>query len=63
MEVADRTLFSNWTRLSLVLQPVSEAQVAVHVNVRNSFCRLVLLLLDEMLVALTVWIGSSAFAL
>jgi hypothetical protein len=48
MKVADHTLFSNWTRLSLALQPVSEAQVAVRVNVRDCFCRLVLLLLDEM---------------
>lgn len=54
MKAADHTLFSNWTRLSLVLQPVSEAQVAVHMNVRNSFCRLLLLLLEEMRVALTV---------
>jgi hypothetical protein len=62
MKVADLTLFSNWTHLSLVLQPVSEARVAVRMDVRNSFCRLVLLLLDEMRVALTVQIVSSAFA-
>ena len=54
MKIADHTLFSNWTRLSLVLQPASEARVAVCTDVRNSFCRLVLLLLDEMRVALTV---------
>jgi hypothetical protein len=54
MKVVARTLFSNWTRLSLVLQPVSEAQAAVHINVRNSVCRLELLLLDEMRVALTI---------
>jgi hypothetical protein len=54
MKVTDHTLFNNWIRLSHALQPVSEAQVTVHIKVRNCFCRLVLLLLEEMRVVLTV---------
>jgi hypothetical protein len=62
MKVADHTLFNNWNRLSLALQPVSEAQVAVHIIVRNCFCSLVLLLLEEMRVVLTVQMGFPTLA-
>jgi hypothetical protein len=62
MKVADHALFNNWIRLSLALQPVSAVQVAVRIKVRNCFCRLVLLLLEEIRVVLTVQMRSSTLA-